>query len=158
MLTEAEKQAILEEATHYAHRQGAGIEALKIVQRGHGWVSDEHLLEVSSLLEVTPDELESVATFYSLVFRKPVGEHVILICDSVSCWIMGYPGLLEHLQARLGVELGGTSEDNLFTLLPIPCLGTCDHAPAMMIDEELYQDLTVEKIDHILDGYRAPEA
>jgi NADH-quinone oxidoreductase subunit E len=157
MLTEAERRAILEEAAHYAQKRGAGIEALKIVQRGHGWVSDEHLREVSSLLGVTPDELESVATFYSLIFREPVGEHVILICDSVSCWIMGYPGLLEHLKARLGVELGGTSEDNLFTLLPIPCLGTCDHAPAMMIDEHLYQDLTIEEIDRILDGYRNSE-
>lgn len=158
MLTDAEKQAILDEASHYPQKRAAGIEALKIVQSGHGWVSDEHLVEVSTLLEMTPDELDSVATFYSLIFRKPVGEHVILICDSVSCWIMGYPELLAHLQNRLGVGLGGTSEDNRFTLLPIPCLGTCDHAPAMMIDEELFRDLTEEKIDQVLDRYEAGEA
>lgn len=157
MLTDAEKQAILDEASHYPQKRAAGIEALKIVQSGHGWVSDEHLVEVSTLLEMTPDELDSVATFYSLIFRKPVGEHVILICDSVSCWIMGYPELLAHLQNRLGVGLGGTSEDNRFTLLPIPCLGTCDHAPAMMIDEELFRDLTEEKIDQVLDRYEAGE-
>jgi NADH-quinone oxidoreductase subunit E len=157
MLTDAEKQAILEEASHYPQKRAAGIEALKIVQKSHGWVSDDHLVEVSNLLEMTPDELDSVATFYSLIFRKPVGKHVILICDSVSCWIMGYPKLLAHLKDRLGVELGGTSQDNRFTLLPIPCLGTCDHAPAMMIDEELFQDLTQEKIDEILDRYEAGE-
>jgi NADH-quinone oxidoreductase subunit E len=118
-----------------------------------GWVSDDGLQDLAEFLDMTAEELDSVATFYSLIFRRPVGRHVILICDSISCWIMGYENLRAHLAARLGIGLGETSEDGRFTLLPIPCLGTCDHAPAMMIDEELYLDLTREKIDQILSQY-----
>ena len=79
---------------------------------------------------------------------------MILLCDSVSCWLMGYDQILERLKERLGVELGETTPDNKFTLLPMVCLGTCDHAPAMMIGEELYRDLDPDKVDQILEGYR----
>jgi NADH-quinone oxidoreductase subunit E len=95
-----------------------------------------------------------VATFYSLIFREPVGKHVILLCDSVSCWLMGYERIRKQLQDRLDIDLGQTTADEVFTLLPIPCLGTCDHAPAMMIDEALYRDLDEEQVDKILSGYQ----
>jgi len=117
-------------------------------------VSDESIHDIAGLLELTPDELDGVATFYNLIFRNPVGRHVILLCDSVSCWIMGYVRLREHLQAKLGIALGETSGDGQFTLLPIPCLGTCDHAPALMVGDDLYRDLTPEKLDEVLDSYR----
>jgi NADH-quinone oxidoreductase subunit E len=153
MLGEEEKKDIETELTQYDHRRAACVEALKVVQRHHGWVSDENLRELASMLDMSPDELDGVATFYSLIFRKPVGRHVILICDSISCWIMGYQDLRQHLVERLGIDLGETTEDGRFTLLPIACLGTCDHAPAMMIDDDLHRDLTREKIDQILAGY-----
>jgi NADH-quinone oxidoreductase subunit E len=153
MLTETEKQEIDHELSHYPLRRSASIDALKIVQKHRGWVSDESLRDLAAYLEMTPDELDSIATFYNLIFRKPVGKHIILICDSVSCWIMGYEKLLDHLQNRLGIALGETSDDGLFTLLPVPCLGNCDHAPSMMIDDELYNNLNAKKIDEILDRY-----
>jgi len=153
MLTEAEKEEIRGQLAHYDHARAGCVEALKLVQARHGWVSDEHLREVADLLDMTAGELDAVATFYSLIFRRPVGRHVILICDSIACWIMGYEGLLAHLTGRLGIGLGETSPDGRFTLLPVPCLGTCDHAPAMMIDETLYTDLSRDKIDQILAGY-----
>jgi NADH-quinone oxidoreductase subunit E len=153
MLKDVERREIEAELQHYEHKRAACIEALKIVQRYQSWVSDESLHEVAAMLEMTPDELDSVATFYNLIFRKPVGEHVILLCDSVSCWIMGYVRLREHLKARLGIRLGETTADGRFTLLPIVCLGTCDHAPALMIDDELYRDLDPEKLDAVLDRY-----
>ena len=103
---------------------------------------------------MTPDELDSVATFYNLIFRKPVGKHVILLCDSVTCWIMGCDRLRQHLTARLGVQPGETSADGRFTLLPIVCLGTCDHAPALMIDDDLHRDVDTEGLDRILEHYR----
>jgi NADH-quinone oxidoreductase subunit E len=153
MLSEVERLEIEAELAHYDHKRAASVEALKIVQRHRGWVPDEGLRDLAEILEMTPDELDGVATFYSLVFRRPVGRHTILICDSVSCWIMGYEGLRQHLTARLAIDLGGTTADGRFTLLPVACLGTCDHAPAMMVDEELYQDLTAERIDQILAAY-----
>ena len=153
MLSEAERLEIEAELRHYDHKRAACVEALKIVQRHRGWVTDESVQDLAECLEMSPDEVDGVATFYSLVFRRPVGRHTILICDSVSCWIMGYEDLRQHLTARLGIDLGGTTADGRFTLLPVACLGTCDHAPAMMVDEELYQDLNKERIDQILGAY-----
>jgi NADH-quinone oxidoreductase subunit E len=153
MLTEEIRAEIAEQIQHYDHKRAGCVEALKIVQKHHGWVSDASVREVARLLDMTPDELDAVATFYSLIFRRPVGRHVILICDSVTCWIMGYEDLLAHLTDRLGIGLGETSADGRFTLLPVPCLGTCDHAPAMMIDDDLHRDLDREKIDQILERY-----
>jgi len=79
---------------------------------------------------------------------------VILVCDSVTCWIMGYETIQEHLSKRLGVALGQTTADGRFTLLPIQCLGACDRAPAMMIDDELFTDLGPQEIENILERYK----
>ena len=153
MLSESERRDIEAELGHYEHKQAACIEALKVVQRHRGWVSDESLHDLALLLDMSPDELDSVATFYNLIFRRPVGTHFILLCDSVSCWIMGAEQLRQHLQARLGIDFGATTANGQFTLLPIPCLGTCDHAPALMIDDELYRDLDGPGLDPILEVY-----
>ncbi len=156
MLTEQERERIKAEAAHYYNPQAACVEALKIVQERNRWVSDEHLKEIAALLDMSPEALDSVATFYNLIFRKPVGENVILLCDSVSCWILGYEDICSHLKARLGVELGETTADGKFTLLPMACLGTCDRGPAMMVGNDLYRNLDNEKVDEILGHYRQP--
>ena len=153
MLTESEKKEIEAEARHYDYKRAACVDALKVVQRHRGWVSDESLRDVAEYLEMTPDELDNVATFYNLIFRKPVGKHVILVCDSVSCWIMGYERVRQRLSERLGIGFGETTADERFTLLPIVCLGTCDHAPAIMIDGDLCRDVDPEKLDAILAQY-----
>jgi NADH-quinone oxidoreductase subunit E len=153
VLTEEEKREIEAEIPHYEQKRAVCIDAMKIVQRHRGWVSDESIQGIAEFLEMSPDELDSVATFYNLIFRRPVGKHVILVCDSVSCWIMGYDRVRERLTTRLGIKLGETSADGRFTLLPIACLGTCDHAPALMIDDDLFRDLNPEKVDEILAKY-----
>jgi len=153
MLTEKERQEIEAEIPRYPQQRAVCIEAMKIVQQHRGWVSDEAIRDIAELLQMTPEELDGIATFYNLIFRKPVGRHVIFICDSVSCWIMGYERMREHLTARLGIGLGETTRDGRFTLLPIVCLGACDHAPALMIDNDLHGDLDPEKIDTILENY-----
>ncbi|HZI23795.1 MAG TPA: NADH-quinone oxidoreductase subunit NuoE [Chryseolinea sp.] len=134
-------------------RKAAGIEALKIVQEHRRWVSDETLREVAAYMKMSAEELDSVATFYNLIFRRPVGRHVILICDSISCWVMGYENILHHLTNHLGIKLGQTTKDDRFTLLPNCCLGTCDRAPALMIDNDLYRNLTTDQLDEILEKY-----
>jgi NADH-quinone oxidoreductase subunit E len=153
MLSEQERQKITEELKQHDHPRGAISEALLIVQEHHGWVPDEALPEVASMLGVSREEVEAIATFYELIFRHPVGRHVILLCDSVSCWVTGEERIREHLQKRLGVALGGTTPDGQFTLLPAGCLGACDAGPAMMIDGKLYDTLTPEKADEILATY-----
>ena len=151
MLSDEEKRLIEEEAGRYPSRRAAISEALMIAQEKRGWVSDETLAEVAEEVGISTASAESVATFYELVYRKPVGKHVILACDSVSCWIRDGQSIIDALKARLGIELGGTTGDGLFTLLPAACLGLCEQAPALMIDGEPYGNLTVEKLDAILD-------
>lgn len=153
MLTEEEKKEITTELALAARKEAASIEALKAVQKRRGWVSDESVRDLASLLDMTPAELDGVATFFNFIYRKPVGRHVIAICDSMVCWTMGYNPLLDILRQKLGIGFGETVEDNRFTLLPAACLGACDRAPAMLVDEDLYGPVTPEMLDEILKRY-----
>jgi NADH-quinone oxidoreductase subunit E len=154
MLNEKEIQEITAELAHCATKASASVEALNIVQHHRGWVSDEAIKDVSAILEMTADELDAVATFYSFIFRRPVGRHVILVCDSISCWIMGYNPLLDLLKTNLGISFGETTADKRFTLLPVSCLGACDRAPAMMVDNDLYGPVTPEMMEETLNQYK----
>lgn len=153
-LTPEDARAVAALAAQYDNKRAACIEALKLIQRTHRWVSDSRLRELAGLLDMTPDELDGVATFYNLVFRRPVGRHVILLCDSISCWIMGQEGLLDQCRRHLDLSLGATTPDGRFTLLPTVCLGYCDHAPVLMIGDDLHGDLDPARLDALLDGYR----
>src|SRR5687768_9609668 len=109
MLTAQEQIEIEKAISVMPIRKSACIEALKVIQRHRRWISDESLREVAVYMEMTPDELDSVATFYNLLFRKPVGRHIILLCDSISCWVMGYDRIREHLIEKLGIKYGETT-------------------------------------------------
>ncbi len=154
MLNDREREEIENELKLYDRKKAADVEVLKVLQRSRGWISDADLADAAEILGMPVSELDGVATFYSLIYRLPVGRHVILICDSITCWIMGYNMVRDHLERSLDITLGGTSSDGNFTLLPVACLGACDRAPAMMVDDELHTDLTPEKIDTILEVYR----
>lgn len=138
--------------------RSACVAAMKFIQDRRGWVDDEAMAWLAVKLGMSLSELESVATFYSLIFRKPVGRNVILMCDSVSCWIMGCESVRDHLKRRLGIDLGQTTSDQRFTWLAIPCLGACDLAPAMMVNDVLCGPLTHELIDTILDACEEAES
>jgi len=154
MLAELVEREIRERMAHYRHPSLACLEALQAAASYYGWISDDCMRDLAELLDMTVEELDSAATFYNHLYRKPIGRHVIMVCDSVSCWIMGYEGVRDYLTSRLGIGWGETTDDGRVTLLPIQCLGACDRAPAMMIDEELYCDLDAEKIDTILASYQ----
>ena len=147
LLTEQEIADIENEISHLPNRASAAIDALKIVQSYRGWISDESLNAIAELLDMSAGELDSIATFYNLIYRQPVGEKVILYCDSVSCWLMDGDVVCEKIKQKLGVDYGGTTADNKYTLLPVTCLGDCDHAPAMMVGEELHHNLTTDNIE-----------
>lgn len=153
MLSGEERKEIEMKLADYPNKQAMTIEAMLIVQRHHGWVSDESLRDLSELLGFSVADLDGVATFYNLIRRKPVGRHVALLCDSVSCWIMGCERVRDRLCSSLGTPLGGTTADGRFTLLPIVCLGACDRAPAMMIDGKLHEDLDEQRIEEVLAQY-----
>jgi NADH-quinone oxidoreductase subunit E len=157
MLTLEELKEIEHELSHYERSSAATIEALKIVQKHRGWVSDEAVKAIAEKLGTSAADVDSVATFYNLIFRKPVGRHVIFTCDSISCHIMGADGLRKKLEDTLGIKYGQTTPDNRFTLLPIVCLGTCDRAPAMLVDQDLHRDLeeiSGDSLGELLAGYK----
>ena len=154
MLTEEEIKEIQEEIKQYPYPAVACIDALKIVQHHRGWVSDEAVKAIANLLSISNEEVDGVATFYSRIYRKPVGRNVILICDSVSCMIMGYGSIYEFISKRLSIKFGETTSDGRFTLLPISCLGDCDNAPAMMINNDHFNRLTVKKVEELLEQYK----
>ena len=154
MLSTEEISKINHEIELVPVRKAACIEALKIVQAHRGWISDESLRDIATHMEMSAEELDAVATFYNLIFRKPVGRNIILLCDSISCYVMGYEKVYEHLQTRLHIKFGETTPDGRFTLLPNACLGCCDHAPALMINDDLYKDFTYEELDELLKVYK----
>lgn len=155
MLSEIERHEIDHElAICGGNRRAVCIDALKIIQKNRGgYVPDDALTDLSQYLGLSVQELDGVATFYNLILRKPVGRHVIYLCDSVSCWVMGSDGLMRRIKELLGIGLGETSADGRFTLLPIACLGACDHAPALLIDRDLHGDLRPEHLEKILERY-----
>ncbi len=153
-LSAQEIAEIEHEMTLYPDKKAVGLEALKIVQKHQGWVSDESLLAISKYLDIPAANLEGVATFFNLVYRQPVGKNVLLFCDSVSCWIMGCERIKAHIKGRLDIDYGETSKDGDFTLIPVPCLGDCDRAPVMMVGADLHRNLTAEKIDAIISNYQ----
>jgi NADH-quinone oxidoreductase subunit E len=157
MLSLQELKEIEHELAHYEQPSAATIEALKIVQKHRGWVSDEAVVAIAQTLGSTPATVDAVATFYNLIYRRPVGKHVIHVCDSVSCWMLGQPRLTEMLEQRLGIKTGQTTADGRFTLLPICCLGTCDRAPAMLVGDDTHRDLEsvdAARLESILERYK----
>ena len=152
-LSPEEVEEIEAEVSHLPNRESAAIDALMIVQKHRGWVSDESLNAIAKFLNMSVAELDGVATFYNLIYRQPVGRHVISMCDSVSCYVMGADQLGKDLQQKLGIKFGETTSDGRFTLLPIVCLGACDKAPTMQIDEDLIENVSAEKLDAVFEKY-----
>jgi NADH-quinone oxidoreductase subunit E len=154
MLTEPERSEIDEVLAHVPQPASATIDALRIVQRRRGWVSDEAVSDIAAHLGISVTELDSIATFYNRIHRKPVGRHVIYVCDSMSCWLMGCEALFAELNRQLAANVGETSADGRFTVLPIQCLGACDRAPTLLIGDELHARVDPARIAAILSAHR----
>ena len=153
LLSAQEIQAIEHECAHLPDRESAAIDALLIVQGQRGWVSDESVRGIARLLGMTTEAVDAIATFYSLIHRRPVGRHVVKYCDSVSCYVMGYEAVREALCRKLDIAPGETTADGRYTLLPTVCIGACDRAPALIIDRDLIFDATPEGVVEVLARY-----
>ena len=152
-LSDAERSAIEHEMQHYEDPRAASIEALKIVQKARGWVPDGAAEAIGAVLGIPASDVEGVATFYSQIFRQPVGRHLIRVCDSMTCFIGGHESVLDSLKNELGIVPGQTTADGRFTLLPVCCLGNCDKAPALMIDDETFGNILPEDVAGLLEAY-----
>ncbi len=154
ILTPPEIEEINADLIHYEDNQAVCIDALKVVQKYRGWVSDECVQAIADYLKISAASVEGVATFYNLIYREPVGKKVIRVCDSVSCWVMGYEKVRDILKADLGIEYGETTADGQFTLLPGPCMGACDKAPVVMVNNDLHGDVDEDKAKAIVKEYK----
>jgi NADH-quinone oxidoreductase subunit E len=132
----------------------AAVDVMKTLQAHYGWLTDEAVVEASGLLGLSPLQVEELATFYEMIYRRPVGRHVIHVCDSISCWAMGGETLLQQVEVLLGISVGETTPDGLFTLLPCCCLGNCGQAPTMMIGDRLYGNMTPKSMEQVLSALR----
>ena len=150
MLSDREREEITEELKRHAAPRGACVDALRIVQNHRGFVPDEALHALAELLGMSVAELDGVATFYNQIFRRPVGRHVLHLCDGVMCWMQGAPALYAHLREHHGIAAGETTPDGSLTLLPAPCLGQCHRAPALLLDGEPHGDITPQRLDTLL--------
>ena len=154
MLPEELLQKLRRRILESEHPREVLVDVMYAVQSHYGYFSDEALHEVAGLMDMTPLEVEEVATFYDFIYREPVGKFVIHACDGVACWMFGEESVVDYLCIKLAVSVGETTQDGFFTVLPTACLGYCDHAPAMIVNGQFYGDLTPERIDEILEKLR----
>jgi len=155
MLLEDLKKSLEEHIASVAHPRELAVDVMFALQDHFGFLSDEAVEEAADLLDMTPLEVEELATFYTFTYREPVGKYVIHVCDSVICWVDGYESIKDYLSKTLEIDVGETTSDGLFTLLPVCCIGYCDLSPAMLINRKVYGKLTFEKIDTILEELRS---
>jgi len=134
----------------------AAVDVMKELQRHYGWLTDEAVQEAAGLLGLSPLQVEELATFYEMIYRRPVGRHVIHVCDSISCWSMGGEPLLKQFETLLGITVGATTPDGAFTLLPCCCLGNCGKAPAVMVGERIYGPIAAKDARGLIEELLKP--
>ncbi len=136
----------------YEEKRGALMPILHEMQDVYRHVPYQAMIEIAMLLDIKPSDVADTVSFYEAYTTEPVGKYVVGICQSVACEVNGHMTILDHVRQKLGVEPHHTTEDGKFTLLAMECLGACDGAPCTLINDDRYENLTIEKIDEILDG------
>lgn len=150
MLTEETKKAILELQAQYPEKRSALIPALHLAQAEKGFLPRETQNEVASLFGIDPNEVNAIVTFYDMFFEEPVGRHLLHVCKNASCMLRGCDKILEALCQKLNVAPHGISADGEFTIIPSECLGACDLAPMMIVDEKVVGPVREEDLDTLL--------
>jgi NADH-quinone oxidoreductase subunit E len=134
----------------YPDRYSTTLPLLHLAQREFGYISPAVEQLVADILDRPVTEIHGVVTFYTMYNEQPVGKHHVQLCRNITCWIKNAPGLLEYLKEKLGIEVGETSADGLFTLSEVECLAHCEYAPVIQINDEIIGNITREKIDEIV--------
>ena len=148
------KKSLFKDLDHVEHPQELAVDVMFAIQDYYGYLTDEGVQETAELLDMSALEVEQLATFYTFIYREPVGKYVIHVCDSVVCWMDGYESVRDYLSLKFNIQPGETTPDGMFTLLAVCCIGYCDRSPAMLINRKAYGNLTSEKIDRILEELR----
>lgn len=150
MLSEKYKSEIADILARYPVKRSALLPLLYLAQREAGYISEEAMKEIAGLLRLTPPQVYETATFYTMLNLKPVGKFHLQVCKSLMCALVGSDTLIGWLEKKLGIKAGETSQDGLFTLSKVECLGACGTGPMMQINDDYYERLTEEKVDRIL--------
>ncbi|HBG07246.1 MAG: NADH-quinone oxidoreductase [Geobacteraceae bacterium GWC2_58_44] len=122
---------------------------LTLKEKGH--LTESDAVFIADYLEVPSMQVKEALTWYTMLYRAPVGRHVVKVCRSIACSLCGEERLIAHLANKLGIKPGGTTPDGRFTLLEVECLASCGTAPAMQVNDTYHEQLTEEKIDRILE-------
>jgi NADH-quinone oxidoreductase subunit E len=138
----------------YPDQRGALLPVLHMAQDTFGYLSLEAEAYVAGLFGLSPAHVHEVVTFYTLYFQQPKGRHIVAVCHNLSCHLAGAQDILRHLEARLGIRRGETTEDGRVTLQAVECLCACEAAPMAQVDDRYEMNLTPEKVDRILGGLR----
>lgn len=149
-LSAAAMKRVDELIRRYPKKEAALLPVLHIIQREKGFVSPEAEEWAAATLEIPPLQVREVISFYTLLRRKPAGKYVVQVCRNISCFLAGSDEIVEHLEARLGIRAGESTRDGKFTLETVECLGNCDHAPCLMINDDDYGPVSREMIDGVL--------
>jgi NADH-quinone oxidoreductase E subunit len=154
-----ERRAKLDEiVTKYPpdRKRSAVLAALYLVQEQAGYLTANGMRHVGSILDLTPAEVEDVATYYVMFYREPVGKYVLQVCRTLSCALMGAERVTEALSEKLGIAVGETDPSGMFTLLEFECLGACDRAPVVMVNNEQWHEcLRPEDAGTLVDEIKA---
>ena len=135
-----------------SRKRSALIPALQLAQKEAGYISSEIMCEIARMFSLTPNEVNEVASFYTMLHKQPVGKYVIQVCTNISCLLCNAELIMDHLVRRLGIRPGQTSPDKKYTLIEVECLGSCGTSPVIQINDDYCEDLTLEKLDKILDS------
>jgi NADH-quinone oxidoreductase subunit E len=154
MLSQEHIQRINDLRKRYPTSQALVLPALWIAQEQHGHLSEETMKEIADLLQVPYGHILGVVTFYTMLHAKPMGKRHVEVCTNVSCMLRGSDKILSHLEKRLGIKAGETSKDGTWTLSEVECMGSCGTAPMVAVGEEYHENLTIEKLDRLIDSLK----
>ncbi len=152
--SEKSQKEIQEILTRYPDKRSALLPVLNLAQAEFGHIGEDVMVLVANLLDLTPPKVYEVVTFYTMLNEKPVGRYLLQLCRTLQCALAGSENILGHLQQKLGIAVGETTPDGVFTLRTVECLASCGTAPAMQVNGAFYESLTREKTDRILDDLK----
>ncbi len=155
ILSDAARQRISRIAERYPKVRSAILPALHVAYEEHGYLSDQMYEEIAQTLDVKYVEVAEAASFYTMFPKGKRGKYLIQVCRNISCALLGSHHLTEYLLDKLNVELGETTADGLFTVVEVECLGSCTTAPMMQINEHYHENLTIEKVDRLIEEFRS---
>ncbi|HLH60876.1 MAG TPA: NADH-quinone oxidoreductase subunit NuoE [Ktedonobacteraceae bacterium] len=153
MISEQAKQRMRDLASRYPVARSAVMPALYIAQQEEGYITQEALQAIAEAIGMTVDDVESVATFYTMYYQQPPGKKVIKVCTSISCYLRGCDKLVEHLEQRLGIKRSETTPDGNYTLMTTECLASCGTAPVLQVNNQFVEKVTLEMADTLVDEW-----